>query len=235
MIIKITPAYVNQICMSVRETFMEEHHKVNNSVPEVPSQLGEYFYGLPMPIDDQQKVLALFPEGMKPSTIKKVCLKIDGPSGDGKYHWAPSVYVPIRKGLRFGTKFIREDFPGIKKFVIEGSTVSIILAEDTTSLPPAVRDFVTKVASISEEHRAIDAKINAEVENMKNFLKDHKTLQSAIAAMPGLKFYINWFIQQELDAPEPEKPPRKPRKRAEKQPYDISGLVTKAAIARLNL
>ena len=234
MIVKITPGHVSQICSMVRETFTEEHNKVNDSAPQVFAGLGEYFYGQVMSIEDQQKVIDLFPEGMKPETCSKIYLKVIGPSSGG-YKWAPSVYLPIRTALTFGTNRTFKDLPGIKEMTIGRGTVHVVLAEDTTALPPAIRDFATATAGISDAHDAIDVKTSTEVENMRRFLKDHKTLQSAIAAMPALKFYINWFIQQELDAPEPKKEPRKARKRAEKQPYDISGLVTKSAIARLNL
>ncbi len=235
MIVKITPGHVSQICAMVRETFTEEHNKVNATAPPVFAGLGEYFYGRVMSIEDQQKVLDLFPDSMKPDSINRVSITIDSHNSDKTWRWTPTVYVPIQRALEFGKLMVHQDLPGIKELTIGRGVVRVVLAEDTTALPPAIRDFATKVAAIADAHRAIDERTKTEVENMRRFLKDHKTLQSAIAAMPALKFYINWFIQQELEAPEPEKKPRKPRTRAEKQPYDISGLVTKSAIARLNL
>lgn len=234
MIVKITPGHVSQICASVRETFAEEHNKVNDALPDTFAGLAEYFFGLVMPIEDQQKVLALFPKNLKPDLVNNAALKIAGATSQN-FNWTPTVTVKTSPMLRFGKAVMLDNLPGIKHLTVNGGTAHIVLAEDTTALPPAIRDFVTKVAEITDAHTTIEVKTQTEVENMRRFLKDHKTLQSAIAAMPALKCYLNWFIQQELDAPEPEKKPRAPRKRAEKQPYDIAGLVTKAAIARLNL
>lgn len=235
MIVKITPGHVSQICAMVRETFAEKHNKVNTTLPDTFPGLGEFFYSQVMSIDDQQKVLSLFPEGMKPASTMRVSLLIDGPTSDKTWRRTPAVYLPIKEALFFDKVFTFQGLPGIKDLSVGRNVVRVVLDEDTTALPPAIRDFAVKVAEIAEAHRAIDIKIDTEVENMRRFLKDHKTLQSAIAAMPALKFYINWFIQQELDAPEPPKKPRQPRKRAEKQPYDISGLVVESAAARLNL
>lgn len=235
MIIKIRPDHVHQICDMVRGTFAEEHQKINGDIPDTFVGLGEFFYGQIMSMEAQQKVLDLFPEDMKPGTVTRVCLKIKG-TEDTPKRWVSSVYVGINQGLAFGAPVTRTDLPGIKSLTIgRAGLVEVTLAEDITSFPPAIRDFVTKVASISAQHVAVDKRIETEVENMRRFLKDHKTLQSAVAAMPALKFYLNWFIQRELEAPEPEKKPRAPRKHAEKQPYDISGLVVKSAAARLNL
>lgn len=235
MIVKITPGHISQICSMVRDTFAEEHQKVNGDIPDTFTGLGEFFYGQLMSIEDQQKVIDLFPKEMKPETINRVCLKIKG-TEDTPNRWVPAVYVNINQGLAFSVPITRTDLPGIKSLIIGcAGLVEVTLAEDTTAFPPAIRDFVTKVASISAQHVAVDKRIETEVGNMRRFLKDHKTLQSAIAAMPALKFYLNWFIQQELEAPEPNKKPRQPRKCVEKQPYDISGLVVKSAAARLNL
>ncbi len=235
MIVKINPGHVAQICDSVRDAFTQDHHKVNNDLPDTFPGLAEFFYGQIMSMEAQQKVLDLFPEGMKPETTTAVTLQIDNHNTDKRWVWTTSVRLPIRQALFFGKTVSVENLPGIKELSIHRKLVRVVLAEDTTALPPDIRDFSIKVASIAEAHRAIEVRINTEVENMRRFLKEHKTLQSAIAAMPALKFYINWFIQQELDAPEPPKKPRVSRKRAEKQPYDISGLVVKSAAARLNL
>lgn len=232
-IVRITPNIALTICAKVRDTYEADRLKINNTPPDTPPGLGEYFLGLVLPLEDQKKIYDLYPEGMKPPQHSVVGLAFMHAGKNTARHWSPVVHVQV-KGCLVLPPVIKRDLPGVKELNSNGPMFAVTLDEDTSSMPKAIQEFVTKCADIHAKHDAINTKSKEAVTNMRAFLKDHRTLQSALKVMPALKFYLDHWLIQELDR-KVEPRVRKPKEVKEKEAYDISGLITKAAVSRLSI
>lgn len=231
--VRTTPDVVSSICTKVRELYDADRMKIKKDLPQVPSGLAEYFIDLVFPIADQKKIFDLYPTSMKPPRMLILGLQFKNTGTNASWNWAPVVYVQVTDCMFLPTTVI-DNLPGIKKLVINGSLIQAELEEDVSALPVGVAQFTKDCAAIHSKYNDVGVKTKLAVENMRNFLKDHRTLQSALKAMPALKFYLDRWIIAELERKvEPKE--RKAKVAEEKKTYDVSDLITKAAINRLSL
>lgn len=233
-IVRTTPDIVSSICGQVRQLYDAERKKIDITTPPVVPGLAEYFIDLLFPLADQKKIIELYPEGAKPLQHYTVGLQFKNAENTSGWATAPVVHVHIQDCLSTGGIFIKENLPGIKKLQMSGPMINVELDEDVSALPTLVAQFAKSCAEIHTKFSDASKRSKAAVENMRNFLKDHRTLQSALKAMPALKFYLDQWITFELERKvEPKE--RKPKAAEEKKPYDMTELITKAAINRLSL
>lgn len=232
--VTITNDVITSVIAKVRHLHELDRAKIDNTVPSVPSGLGEELYDLLMPAEDRKKVLDLLPLWMRfqqhAITVRVV------PPGCTNVRWCPvlSLCLPPNT-LLLGQSVALETIPGVKQLHWDGCNMTLYLADDWSTLPIKDKDFIAKVANIATEHDKITKAAKEACDIMRLFLVQHRTLQSAMKAFgPALKTYIDPWLQMELDRVPPKRV-AKPKVKQEKVEVNIAKLVTKATAAQLNV
>jgi hypothetical protein len=107
---------------------------------------------------------------------------------------------------------------------------------DTESLPQnAAGEFVKSLFDIVKQHEEITNRATEAVDTMRKFLRQHRYLQSALKECPAVAAYLPNWMKQELEREPEKRTRRKPTPKVEKEKIDMSQLVIKATVDKLNL
>lgn len=124
---------------------------------------------------------------------------------------------------------------GVRSAAFNGELLTLYL-EDTSGLPQGqAADFVKSLLTLAQQHNKITDKTHAAVVTMREFLGQHRTLQTALKECPAIISYVPDWMKQELNRVPPKRVRRPPIPKGEKKQIDMTELVTQATIAKLNL
>lgn len=232
--IKITPDVVTAITGRVREVFEADRHKIVKDLPEVPVGFSDYLYEHLMSLPDQTKFEAGAPKWMALKRIAGCSIRV---RLEGLPNWRSCPVVPTtfkNPQLYFGQDVILTELADAAELTWNGVCLCITFKKDLDGVPEKFKAYIKTLAAIPEAHQKIsDASRDAAV-TMAKYLAQHKTLQSAVKNDPALKHYFDDWINQQWNRKAPPRP-KKPKVPVEKEVVDISKLIAKAAVDKLNL
>lgn len=232
--IKITGDVVTAVTGRVREVFEADRHKIVKDLPEVPVGFSDYLYEHFMSLPDQTKFEAAAPEWMqlRRATGCSVRLRSEDIS-----HWRSCPVVPTsfkNPQLYFSQEIALTELPGIASLTWNGACLCVVFKKDLDGVPEKFKAYIKTLVAIPEAHQKISDGSRDAAVTMAKFLAQHKTLQSAVKDNPALKHYFDEWINQQWAAKPPPRP-KKPKATVEKEVVDISKLIAKAAVDKLNL
>lgn len=233
--VKITDAVITAITGRVRELYDNDRAKIDMTIPEVPTAFGDYLYQHFMGREAQKKLKEALPSWYNIRPLKGCSIRI---RKEGTTQWRNCPVIPVtfrEEQLKFDQDIAMEELPGIRSITWNGACVCVVFKEDLADVPEKYKAFINTICAIPEAHAKVSAASKEAATLMADFLVQHTSLQAAMKAFgPALKHYFDPWIAAEFS----RKPP--PRKRvakdkAEKKEVDISKLVAKAAVDKLNL
>lgn len=232
--VKMTPNVVTQIIAKVRELHEADRQKISNEVGKAPPELGAEFYSMVVPLENQKKIKELMPEGV---VAHPGCVSVRIMPHGVPAKWSPVIYTTVPPEAMLMPWYItHENIPGTEKVHWDGATVNVNLAEDWSALAaPKSREYIKKLTDFANKHNDVTKKAKEASDTMRLFLEQHKTVQSAMKEFgPALKAYIDPWLQQQLDAPNPKRVV-KPKVVKEKVEVNVAKLVAKATVNQLNI
>ena len=235
-IVNITHEVSTSIVANVRRMYEADREKVDNTLPDTPEGIGGALYGCIVPLDKQKQALDLIGHNFF-QRMNLIAVRVRSITATAWSH-APYIHVTLPANCIALPCNTVVDVPGIKSFAWDGvATISIVLAEDTSTLPfsDEINKFLVKVAELPDRHAKISKAAKEAQDLMRRFLEQHRTLQSALKAMgPALKAYFDPWITAQMDAPPPKRV-RKAKEELDDTPLDLTKLIVKATTSKLNI
>jgi len=238
-IINLTWDNVDGIVCQVHEIFNQERNTLLAEALGVTEALdaGDEVYSWLLPRENNKKILEAMPDWHKPKT-KHIYIKVNAQRNEEN---EDSAYVPILKlSLKEDWYRLGNAWPSITipfaKWTSWDTDVLVLYLKDTDKVPQGpAGDLVKKLFTIAQKHNELTEKIEQAVTTMREFLGQHRTLQTALKECPAIMSYVPDWMKQELKRVPPKRTRRPPIPKAEKKEIDMSQLVTQATIAKLNL
>jgi len=235
-IINLTPDNVEGIVSQVHEVFNHERLGLLEKVIDVPD-VGDEVYSWLLSRENNKKIIEALPPWHQPRT-KQMYIKVDI-NRDGKQYnggYTPTLRLSLKEDwYKLGESWSGMTIP-FANAATWSSNVLYLWLENTDKVPQGpAGDFVKKLYTIAKEHADLDYKVTQAVTTMREFLGQHRTLQTALKECPAIMSYIPEWMKQELNRVPFKRVRRPPAPKAEKKEIDMSQLVTQATIAKLNL
>ncbi len=235
-IINLTVDNVEGIIGQVHEIFNHERLALLEKTIEVPD-VGDEMYSWLLPRENNKKIIEALPPWVKVRN-KYMTIKVDtyrnGHNQMGYY--TPAFRLTLKEDwYRLSESHGYIDIPFANSALWDSNTLTIWL-ENTDKVPQGpAGDFVKKLFAIAKEHAELDNKVTLAVVTMREFLSQHRTLQTALKECPAVMSYVPEWMKQELNRVPPKRVRRPPMPKTEKKEIDMSQLVTQATISKLNL
>lgn len=236
-IINLTWENIDGILGEVHRVFNQEREPIMAEPIVPPAGVGDDLMSWLVPRDVNKKIVEAMPDWCK-TAQKLIYLKVDiaNESNEG------SAFTPI---IRLPLSEVWHRYPGTLTQVItngvhyagwDGQTLYLCLKDTESGLPQdRATDFVKQMFAIAQKHYEISKKASKAVETMREFLGQHRTLQTALKECPAIMSYVPDWMKQELNRVPPKRTRRPPIPKAEKKEVDMSQLVAQATISKLNL
>lgn len=233
-IINLTRETTDCIISEVVNVFNQERMPLLEQKFVAPSGVGDDIMSWLVPRETNKKLLEIMPEWCS-HTKKYIFLAVHSPNSHEVYN--PTIQLPFNEAWYYysPSKTTLRDITGVTKAVFNGELLTLYL-EDTSGLPQGqAADFVKSLLTLAQQHNKITDKTNSAVATMREFLGQHRTLQTALKECPAIISYVPDWMKQELNRVPPKRTRRPPIPKAEKKQIDMTELVTQATIAKLNL
>ncbi len=235
-IINLTWETVDGIVGQVHEIFNQERNALMAEAIEAPN-VGDEVYSWILPRENNKKILEAMPDWHKPKT-KHIYIKVNaqrnGVNDDTTY--APILRLNLKEDwYRLGNAWPGINTPFAEFAAWDGNVLSLYL-KDTDKVPQGpAGDFVKSLFAVAQKHNELTERVKQATNTMREFLGQHRTLQTALKECPAVMSYVPDWMKQELNRVPPKRTRRPPIPKAEKKEIDMSQLVTQATIAKLNL
>lgn len=236
-IINLTADNVEGIVSQVHEIFNHERLSLLEKVIDVPD-VGDEVYSWLLPRENNKKIIEALPPWYQPKA-KYMYIKVDmfsnGSRKEGGY--TPTLRLPALKEewYKFQECWLDLVIP-FAESAAWNSNVLYLWLENTDKVPQGpAGDFIKELFTIAKEHADLDDKVAQAATTMREFLSQHRTLQTALKECPAVMSYVPEWMKKELNRVPPKRVRRPPAPKAEKKEIDMSQLVTQATIAKLNL
>lgn len=233
-VMKMTAELITSITAQVRKVYEAKRDQIDMTLPEIVEGFGDYLYQLLLPKAAEKAMLAAMPEWYPRTMISEVTVRM-AYKGNSSWRNAPVIYAKFKAPALLTPGLTRHDLPGIAAVTWNGTIMSVVFEEGFSEIPDKYKAFLTKLLAIPAAHDKITKASKEAADTMARFLRQHKTLQSAVkAAGVGLSHYFDYWVKNEYE----RKPPprvRKPKEVIEAETVDISKLIAKAAADKLNL
>lgn len=237
-IINMTWDNIDSIVGQVVQVFNQERNAIIEQVVVVPENVGDDVYAMLLPRENNKKILEAMPEWhacVRDHIYLKVEAQQNGQNIDCPY--SPVIRLNLNEqwySLHGSWRVIT--VPGVDCTTWDGNILRLYLKDTESGLPEGpVGDLIKNLYAISKQHADITAKTEAAAGTMREFLGQHRTLQTALKECPAVMSYIPDWMQHELKRVPPKRTRRPSVPKSEKKEIDMSQLVAQATIAKLNL
>lgn len=233
-IINLTYDNVDGIIGEVHRTFNEERNAIMAEPIVPPEGVGDELMSWLVSREDNKKILDAMPDWCKPLQ-KQFYIKVDIITDDSSF--TPIVHVPLtEQWYNYGCVYATPSISGTEATSWDGQILHLILKDTESGLPQGkATEFVKQLFAIAKKHDDITKKTEQAVNTMREFLGQHRTLQTALKECPAVMSYVPDWMKQELNRVPPKRTRRPPIPKGEKKEIDMSQLVTQATISKLNL
>jgi len=233
-IINLTKETTDCIIGEVVNVFNQERMPLLEQKFVVPSGVGDDIMSWVVPRETNKKLLEIMPEWCT-RTRNHIYLSVCHASGQNVYN--PTIALQLNEAWYSYSpkKVILPTITGAKSTTFNGELLTLYL-EDTSGLPQGqAADFVKSLLTLAQQHNKVTDKTNAAAATMREFLDQHRTLQTALKECPAIISYVPDWLKQELNRVPPKRTRRPPIPKGEKKQVDMTELVAQATIAKLNL
>lgn len=235
-IINLTVDNVEGIIGQVHEIFNHERLALLEKTIEVPD-VGDEVYSWLISRENNKKIIEAMPPWCQ-QRHKQIYIKVNTNCiiGSANENYIPILRLDLKEDwCKLASSWMPIDIP----FAVNStwdSNVLYLWLENTDKVPQGpAGDFVKKLFAIAKEHAELDNKVTLAVVTMREFLSQHRTLQTALKECPAVMSYVPEWMKQELNRVPPKRVRRPPMPKTEKKEIDMSQLVTQATISKLNL
>lgn len=234
-IVNLTCYNVEGIVGTVHEIFNQERLHLLEKVIEVPD-VGDEVHSWLISRENNKKIIEAMPSWCQQKS-KYIYIKVstDCTTGNSE-HYIPTLRLDLKEDwCKLGSGIYELNIPFATQAMLNNTTLYLWL-NDTDKVPEGpAGDFVKQLFMIAKEHNEINDKIAQAVTTMREFLSQHRTLQTALKECPAIMSYVPEWMKGELNRVPPKRVRRPPAPKVEKKEIDMSQLVTQATIAKLNL
>lgn len=234
-IVNLTTDNVENIVGCVHEIFNHERLPLLEKPIEVPD-IGDEVYSWLISRENNKKVIEALPQWHKPR-IKHMSISVNIiHNGDmSNDYYVPTYRLSLKEDWHLLSGCAYVDIPFAEEATWNNGNLRLVL-KDTDKVPQGLAgDFIKQLFAIAKAHVDIDDKIAQAIKTVREFLGQHRTLQTALKECPAIMSYVTEWMKQELNRVPPKRVRRPPMSKAEKKEIDMSQLVTQATIAKLNL
>lgn len=237
-IINLTYENVDAIVGQVHQLFNQERNALMEQAIEPPQNVGDDVYALLLPRENNKKILEAMPEWHK-NPKKQVYLKVNAQQNGQNIDCGCSPILNLKlteQWYQLNGSWMNVTAPGADYATWDGNVLRLYLKDTESGLPEGqAGELIKKLYAISKQHVEITEKTEVAVNTMREFLGQHRTLQTALKECPAIMSYIPDWMQHELKRVPPKRTRRPPIPKGEKKEIDMSQLVAQATIAKLNL
>lgn len=193
MRVPMSPNLIYSIKTNTAKLFEEERKEIV-SPTHAPPGVGDLIYGSVLNLHHEEQIRSLMPDWQY-DLIDHVTVLVQPLNSDNGYTRSHTPHVEAtfskarlaipRRGTIYSVK-------GIAKLRWDVSTVTISPATDGSTIDDlTLREFVEKMSTIYDQHRAVTEKVVQAEADIEKFLSQHKTLQSAVKEMgPSLLEFV---------------------------------------------
>lgn len=233
-IINLTYDNVDGIIGEVYRVFNEERNAIMAEPIVPPEGAGDELMSWLVPREDNKKILEAMPDWCK-SLQRQFYVKVDINAGGSLF--TPTVHVPLtEEWYNFSCIYAVPSISGAELASWNGQVLNLFLKDTESGLPQGkATEFIKQLFAIAKKHDDITKKTGQAVSTMREFLGQHRTLQTALKECPAVMSYVPDWMKQELNRVPPKRTRRPPIPKGEKKEIDMSQLVTQATISKLNL
>lgn len=236
-IINLTYDNIDGIIGEVYRIFNEERNAIMAEPIGVPEGVGDELMSWLVPREDNKKVLEAMPEWCK-SKQKRFYVKVDFFDTEAvDSPNTPIITAPLSEAwYHYNGTWANIGIKGAEVSTWDGQVLRLYLRDTESGLPQGkATEFVKQLFAIAKKHDDISKKTEQAVSTMREFLGQHRTLQTALKECPAVMSYVPDWMKQELNRVPPKRTRRPPIPKGEKKEIDMSQLVTQATISKLNL
>lgn len=236
-IINLTYDNVDDIIGEVHRIFNEERNAVMAEPIVPPEGIGDELMSWLVSREDNKKILEAMPEWCR-STQQRFYVKVDffGTDAENSPH-TPIIILPLSEAwYRYSGTCANVGVKGAEISTWDGQVLRLYLKDTESGLPQSkATEFIKQLFAVAKKHDDITKKTEQAVSTMREFLGQHRTLQTALKECPAVMSYVPDWMKQELNRVPPKRTRRPPIPKGEKKEIDMSQLVTQATISKLNL
>lgn len=238
--INLTEDIVYEITCSVERIYNAERNKIEYPHKPISGDYGDTFAEWLLPKDKMEALTNATPSWMKQYT-SRYTVRISTTSDNA--HYSPwmlldcSAPVLDLHNKRDNYSTFTVSTPGINAIDNVSTGFIIHLSDGGDSLPKSdLRDSIIDLNKYIEANGRITTEYIEAVDTMRKFLKQHRTLQSAMKEFgPSLSFYVPAWLMEEYNRVPPKRTRKPKSEQPEKAPVKVDGLIAKATVSKLNI
>lgn len=238
--INLTEDTVYEITCSVERIYNAERTKISYPDSPLSGSYGDTFAEWLLPKDKMEALTNAMPFWMKQYT-KSYNVKIGTPLANAHYSpWmrldCSELVLDLHNRHETYSNFTVST-PGINNIDNISTGFVIHLSDGGDSLPKSdLRDSIIDLNKYVEANGRITTECTEAVDTMRKFLKQHRTLQSAMKEFgPSLSFYVPSWLMEEYNRVPPKRTRKPKSEQPEKTPVKLDGLIAKATVSKLNI